>query len=288
MKPIPPARLGGFSLMELLFVLVILGLLAALLFPVFGSAREKARQAACVGNMRQLGMAFRLYMQDNDEIFPINRTCVGGFMPPETPCAEGMTVLGWLDMVAVYTRGSLFKCPSDPTPIVSSQPLGYRLSSDPSRRTNINRCSYAKNNNLGNVPPPFGYIVHDAMTYNTATTVMLMEWAPNQGGGANDREQVGATFNIYRDLAEQSADGSELNANANVLIDDRDDPYQRAYVRRRIPSKQHQGGANYIFTDGHARWLRSQAIIGQFGFSTSQAGAEYGNNGQKPDFRLEN
>src|SRR5205823_5839001 len=110
MKRIAPVRISGFSLLELLFVLVILGLLTALLFPLFGGIRAKARQAVCVGNMRQLGMAFRLYMQDNDETFPINRTCVGGFASNETPCADDMQVLGWLDMVSVYTRGNISKC----------------------------------------------------------------------------------------------------------------------------------------------------------------------------------
>jgi prepilin-type N-terminal cleavage/methylation domain-containing protein/prepilin-type processing-associated H-X9-DG protein len=276
-------RSPGFTLIELLFVLVILALLAALLFPIFSGAREKVRQAACVSNMRQIGLAFRLYMQDYDEMFPINRTCVGIPIPQETLCQEGMNVTGWVDMVSTYVRGNIFKCPSDPTPILHPQAVGYRLSSDPTRRTNVNRTSYAKNNNIGNVPPPAGYIVQDSMTGNVATTIMVMEWAPSQGGGANDREQTGATFNIYRDAREQPADGSQANANANALIDDKDDPYQRAYVQWRVPSKQHHGGANYIFTDGHAKWLLPRAVIGQFGFPNT---VEYGNTGQNPDFRL--
>src|SRR5450432_97245 len=90
--------ISAFTLIELLFVLVILALLAALLFPVFNEAREKARQAVCVSNMRQIGLAFRLYMQDYDETFPINRTCVGMQVPHETLCVEGLNVLGWVDM----------------------------------------------------------------------------------------------------------------------------------------------------------------------------------------------
>lgn len=283
MNGVRRTRSPGFTLMELLCVLVILALLAALLFPVFSGAREKVRQTACVSNMRQIGLAFRLYMQDNEETFPINRTCVGMPIPHETQCEEGMNVTGWVDMVSVYIRSDVFKCPSDPTPILSPEAVGYRLSSDPARRTNVNRTSYAKNNNIGNVPPPAGYIVQDAMTGNAATTIMVMEWAPSQGGGANDREQVGATFNIYRDAREQPADGAQANVNANILIDGREDPFQRAYVQWRVPSKQHHGGSNYIFTDGHANWLLPRVVIGQFGFPTA---AEYGNTGQKPDFRL--
>jgi prepilin-type N-terminal cleavage/methylation domain-containing protein/prepilin-type processing-associated H-X9-DG protein len=60
----------GFTLIELLVVIAIIAILAAILFPVFATAREKARQAACVSNLRQLGMAWMQYNQDYDECFP--------------------------------------------------------------------------------------------------------------------------------------------------------------------------------------------------------------------------
>ena len=61
----------GFTLLEMLVALAILSLLAALLFPVFARAREKARQAACASNLRQIGIATMQYLQDNDEtMFP--------------------------------------------------------------------------------------------------------------------------------------------------------------------------------------------------------------------------
>ncbi len=62
----------GFTLIELLVVIAILALLAALLFPVFAGAREKGRQAACLSNVRQIGMAFSLYVTDSDEAFPFS------------------------------------------------------------------------------------------------------------------------------------------------------------------------------------------------------------------------
>jgi prepilin-type N-terminal cleavage/methylation domain-containing protein/prepilin-type processing-associated H-X9-DG protein len=60
----------AFTLIELLVVIAIIAILAALLFPVFAQARDKARQAACFSNLRQIGTALQMYMQDYDEKLP--------------------------------------------------------------------------------------------------------------------------------------------------------------------------------------------------------------------------
>jgi prepilin-type N-terminal cleavage/methylation domain-containing protein/prepilin-type processing-associated H-X9-DG protein len=65
----------AFTLIELLVVIAIIAILAAILFPVFAQAREKARQVTCLSNLKQIGLATQMYMQDYDEAVPWS--CLG-------------------------------------------------------------------------------------------------------------------------------------------------------------------------------------------------------------------
>lgn len=106
-----PTRSSAFTLIELLVVIAIISLLAAILFPVFAQARAKARQAACLSNLHQIGLALAMYQDDNDERLMAGR-------PLAAPGPNGqMQYGGWAGPCNVYARAPrLFVCPTDDTP----------------------------------------------------------------------------------------------------------------------------------------------------------------------------
>jgi prepilin-type N-terminal cleavage/methylation domain-containing protein len=99
---------SGFTLIELLVVIAIIAILAAILFPVFAQAREKAREAVCISNARQVGMQVRMYVEDYDETMPIFYA-YNSQPPAGQPGHKGIELL-----ILPYGKNKdLFKCPDD-------------------------------------------------------------------------------------------------------------------------------------------------------------------------------
>ena len=93
----------GFTLIELLVVIAIIAILAAILFPVFASARESARRTTCVSNLRQLGMAAHMYAGDYDELFPCDYYA----------CNSSTTHMRLVGQLTPYMKNmQVFYCPS--------------------------------------------------------------------------------------------------------------------------------------------------------------------------------
>lgn len=116
-------------------VIAIISILASILFPAFSGAREKARQAVCLSNLKQLYLAFSMYLQDYDEFFPCN--------------GDPFLWMGrnWRPLIAPYVRGTkiesnpyryqapiqtehsdVFLCPSDIVAPVAWERTSYGYS----------------------------------------------------------------------------------------------------------------------------------------------------------------
>ena len=92
----------AFTLIELLVVIAIIAILAAVLFPVFAKAREKARQASCMSNEKQIGLAIVQYVQDYDETLPYNDFW------------NGTVDTSWKGVVMPYLKSNeIWICPSN-------------------------------------------------------------------------------------------------------------------------------------------------------------------------------
>ncbi len=107
----------GFTLIELLTVIAIIGVLAAILFPVFARARGKARQVACLTNLQQIGQAMGIYAQDHHG-FLVN-WCVTHPNPtagPDNKTTPDPSVSTWDVSIMPYLKNEdLLKCKDNPT-----------------------------------------------------------------------------------------------------------------------------------------------------------------------------
>jgi prepilin-type N-terminal cleavage/methylation domain-containing protein/prepilin-type processing-associated H-X9-DG protein len=110
-------RRKAFTLIELLVVIAIIAILAAILFPVFAQARDKARQATCVSNLKQLGSALMMYVQDYDETLPAV-THADSCRANPTSGAVDTAYDGWPSFVISlqpYAKNyGFYSCPADP------------------------------------------------------------------------------------------------------------------------------------------------------------------------------
>lgn len=218
----------GFTLIELLVVIAIIAILAAILFPVFTSAKENGRKTACLNNMVQLGRGFMLYV-DNWNRYP-------GTAPVDpVPTLKSSQWVGQVDKrpshrmdpksgaIYPYVKNErVYVCPSDKGGYTATYrlvfikpgfgPLGFRL-------------SYSMNSQIG-------YITGSDILLPSRTVLLV-----DESGGSYDAS-IGS-FNKNR-VPDAICDG-----NFGYGVDK--------------PADSHCGGCNFSFCDGHVAWKDSKS-----------------------------
>jgi prepilin-type N-terminal cleavage/methylation domain-containing protein len=253
-----PRRPAAFTLIELLIVLAIIASLAAILFPVFVHAREKARQTACVSNLRQVGAALQLYSHDYDETLPGNTLGAPHNIAGDAGLAT-VTPIGFKDtdpsrvarnwardLLPYIANTQAYLCPNAAPRSDISANSPYEETTDP-RGANV---SYLLNGviasqHLAVIPNPADIILmHE---YQGISRVAQLRPCPT--------DATGLTWNLVNDPLHEKQHAFGLSGN----------------------------GSLFLFSDGHVAWQRKvNTRFRQFGVDT----ASNPNTANNPDRTL--
>jgi prepilin-type N-terminal cleavage/methylation domain-containing protein/prepilin-type processing-associated H-X9-DG protein len=254
----------GFTLIELLVVFAIIAIMAAILFPVFAQARERARAASCLSNMKQVGTAMMMYTQDHDERLP--ETGLAGVFRNAGNTGLGQEFKGILPFhlaVQPYAKNyNVFTCPSDQyrqngsvdrsgmvnmlkgASVPGAEALTY--GNNPAFHSEVAKLtpmSFATNYRLSHT---YGYTGRDGIVVPT-----------DHGLRGRSLAAIPEPASVWA-MTEFSSNPNTGTGNGNAgwytlpgYLND-----QPANERRWRGGKRHFDGRHWLFVDGHVKWIK--------------------------------
>jgi prepilin-type N-terminal cleavage/methylation domain-containing protein/prepilin-type processing-associated H-X9-DG protein len=242
----------GFTLVELLVVIAVIAILAALLLPALSRAKDQARTIECLNNLKQLHVAWHMYAGDHGRL-PRNWDHSGGPAPPEANWVSGTM---HYDTMQVFF-GNL----SDST--------NTALLLD-EKKTQLAR--YLKSAAVFKCPSDQSFVIRDGARYPRVRSYSMNE---HVGEPMNERREVSRAPDASREYFYKSEDFSRPGPSETfVLLDEHEDTINDGYFLvgptvainvgwGDLPANRHRRGANFSFADGHAqthRWRDSRTV----------------------------
>lgn len=252
-------RFIAFTLIELLIVIAIIAILAAILFPVFARARENARRSSCQSNLKQIGIGLLQYIQDFDETLPRH-----AFGPSGDTATSNATNYKWMDAIFPYVKSEqIFNCPSD-----SNRSAYYQQQTGNYGSYGINAYGVLDHNpTYPNHTPPAGgngsttaFDVKASQLANAAGTYWVMENSNGYNGSAGP---YGVPWRVGPSIGGSAsdlylADGTSATCGATPV------PFPRLCSTpdawRGGPGARHLETINILYCDGHVKASKILAL----------------------------